>query len=152
MTRIRVVPAGGGGTGTVTGPTITIGNGIARFVGTNGQQITGSNATIDDNGTITAEYAHRQSFKNASFLISPGDAFSSYLCGHTTPITATLGNSASFVTGFRIAITDFSGDAGKNNITIYGGSFLINGFTSLPINVDRASYTLEAGATFWAVV
>jgi hypothetical protein len=48
------VPAGGGGSGDVTGPASSLDTQVARFNGTTGKIIKASNVTIDDSGIVVA--------------------------------------------------------------------------------------------------
>lgn len=137
----------------VVGPTSATDNGIARFDGPSGHIIQGSSASLDDNGTITAEYAYRFSTKTATFTISAGDQFSVYLCNHSAAITANLPSASSVTSGFVINIKDISGNASVNTITIDpNGSQTIDGALTYIISIDRENIKIMSDGSNWVIL
>lgn len=69
-------------------------------------------------------------------------------CNHSSALTINLPSASSMIIGKIFTITDESGDASTNNITITpDGSDTINGETSIIISGNYDSFEIYCGTT-----
>lgn len=165
--------APGGALNNVSGPTSSINDSIARFVGVSGEIITDSLVIIDDSGNLSVEGNTLISGDltvlgntNLSGLINIGPTIFNVSSGISPTIN--IANSSYFtavssgttdinmppnpVTGQEHVIKDISGTAGTTPITINGSGNTIDGTATQQIATNYGAMKLILGPLEWNII